>query len=143
MWRQLSTILGHLRSILMHFRCSKQFGAYCIVSFYTFYRVFPVERCLNFLLRNKQTEKIVLVIIAEDPQRREFRDWIQKVSESVRTKNSEIGIAPMSKSDSAFFMMSQAVSSPAPPSGGAVNSQLQESFTITLGAQMKQVYSLF
>jgi len=78
----------------------------------------------------------------KETQRREFRDWIQKVSESVRTKNSEIGIAPMSKSDSAFFMMSQAVSSPAPPSGGAVNSQLQESFTITLGAQMKQMHNL-
>ena len=30
MWRQSSTIVGHLRSILIHFRCSKQFGAYCI-----------------------------------------------------------------------------------------------------------------
>ena len=29
MWRHLSTIVGHLRSILIHFRCSKQFGAYC------------------------------------------------------------------------------------------------------------------
>ena len=29
MWRQLSTIVGHLRSIFIHFRCSKQFGAYC------------------------------------------------------------------------------------------------------------------
>ena len=69
----------------------------------------------------------------KETQKREFRDWIEKVSDSIRTKNSEIGIAPMSKSDSAFFMMSQAVSSPAPPSGGAVNTNLQESFTITLG----------
>lgn len=78
----------------------------------------------------------------KETQKREFRDWIVKVSESVRTKNSEIGIAPMSKSDSAFFVMSQAVSSPAPPSGGAVNTNLQESFTITLGAQMKQMHNL-
>ena len=28
-WRQLSTIVEHLRSILIHFWCSKQFGAYC------------------------------------------------------------------------------------------------------------------
>ena len=33
MWRQLSTIVGHLRSILIHFRCSKQFGAYCIICY--------------------------------------------------------------------------------------------------------------
>ena len=33
MWRHLNTIVGHLRSILIHFRCSKQFGgAYCIKS---------------------------------------------------------------------------------------------------------------
>ena len=37
MWRQLSTIVWHLRSILIHFRCSKQFGAYCI----HVYCVFP------------------------------------------------------------------------------------------------------
>ena len=49
---------------------------------------------------------------------------------------------PMSKSDSAYFMMSSGVSSPAPPSGGAVNPLLQESFTITLGAQMKQMHNL-
>ena len=96
----------------------------------------------NYVKIKANRKKNGLVVRAVDTQRREFRDWIQKVSESVRTKNSEIGIAPMSKSDSAFFMMSQAVSSPAPPSGGAVNSQLQESFTITLGAQMKQVHSL-
>ena len=29
MWRQLSTIVGHLRSILIHFQSAKQFGAYC------------------------------------------------------------------------------------------------------------------
>ena len=35
MWRQLSTIVVHLSSILIHFRCSKQFGAYCTNMFST------------------------------------------------------------------------------------------------------------
>ena len=39
MWRQLSIIVEHLRSILIHFRSSKQFGAYCIY-YVTYMRVF-------------------------------------------------------------------------------------------------------
>ena len=77
----------------------------------------------------------------KETQRREFRDWAMTVNESLKTKNSESGIKPMSKSDSAYFMMSGV--SPAPPSGGAVSTQVpQESFTITLGAQMKQMHNL-
>ena len=77
----------------------------------------------------------------KETQRREFRDWAMMVHESLKTKNSEDGIKPMSKSDSAYFMMSGV--SPAPPSGGAVSTQVpQESFTITLGAQMKQMHNL-
>ena len=34
MWRHLNTIVRHLRSILIHFRCSKQFGAYCICQYF-------------------------------------------------------------------------------------------------------------
>ena len=77
----------------------------------------------------------------KETQRREFRDWAMMVHESLKTKNSEDGIKPMSKSDSAYFMMSGV--SPAPPSGGAVSTEVpQESFTITLGAQMKQMHNL-
>ena len=77
----------------------------------------------------------------KETQRREFRDWAMMVYENLKTKNSEDGIKPMSKSDSAYFMMSGV--SPAPPSGGAVSIQVpQESFTITLGAQMKQMHNL-
>ena len=77
----------------------------------------------------------------KETQRREFRDWAMMVHESLKTKNSEDGIKPMSKSDSAYFMMSGV--STAPPSGGAVSTQVpQESFTITLGAQMKQMHNL-
>jgi len=77
----------------------------------------------------------------KETQRREFRDWAMMVHESLKTKNSEDGIKPMSKSDSAYFMMSGV--SPAPPSGGAVSTVVpQESFTITLGAQMKQTHNL-
>ena len=77
----------------------------------------------------------------KETQRREFRDWAMMVYESLKTKNSEDGIKPMSKSDSAYFMMSGV--SHAPPSGGAVSTLVpQESFTITLGAQMKQMHNL-
>ena len=72
----------------------------------------------------------------KETQKREYRDWVATVSDHKQ------GVVKMSKSDSAYFMMSSGVSSPAPPSGGAVNSSLQESFTITLGAQMKQMHNL-
>jgi len=77
----------------------------------------------------------------KETQKREYRDWVVKCMENV-TENAGENKGKLSKSDSAYFMMSSGVSSPAPPSGGAVNSALQESFTITLGAQLKQMHNL-
>ena len=68
-----------------------------------------------------------------ETQRREFRQWIETVHEdsSVEaTEVSNISIGTMSRSDSAFTMSSMA--------SGARS----ESFTITLGAQMKAMHNL-
>jgi len=63
-------------------------------------------------------------------QLREFREWVMTVHEEYKTSNSiPQGVFP--RSESSFSMSSQ-------PEVAA----LQESFTITLGAQMKQMHNL-
>merc|ERR1719154_441777 len=63
-------------------------------------------------------------------QYREFRSWVMTVHEEFKmTNNIPVGAFP--RSDSSFSMSSQ-------PEVTA----LQESFTITLGAQMKQMHNL-
>lgn len=63
-------------------------------------------------------------------QHREFREWVMCVHEEYRTSNQRpAGLFP--RSESSFSMSSQ-----------TEVSALQESFTITLGAQMKQMHNL-
>ena len=74
---------------------------------------------------------------ARDTQRREFREWVMCVHEELKTNgNGEKGGvmgAGVPRSESAFSIECSMTSS-APV--------LQESFTITLGAQMKQMHNL-
>ncbi len=67
-----------------------------------------------------------------DTQRREFRQWVMCVHEQSKTMATSATSA-LHKSDSAFSMESLCTAAPAP---------LQESFTVTLGAQMKQMHNL-
>ena len=74
---------------------------------------------------------------ARDTQRREFREWVMCVHEELKTNggNGEKGggAAGVPRSESAFSIeCSMTGSAPV----------LQESFTITLGAQMKQMHNL-
>merc|ERR1719233_2676592 len=63
-------------------------------------------------------------------QLREFREWVMTVHEEFKTSNSiPQGLFP--RSESSFSMSSQ-----------PEVATLQESFTITLGAQMKQMHNL-
>jgi len=63
-------------------------------------------------------------------QLREFREWVMTVHEEYKTSNSiPQGVFP--RSESSFSMSSQ-----------PEVATLQESFTITLGAQMKQMHNL-
>jgi len=63
-------------------------------------------------------------------QLREFREWVMTVHEEFKTSNSiPQGVFP--RSESSFSMSSQ-----------PEVATLQESFTITLGAQMKQMHNL-
>merc|ERR1719452_408943 len=63
-------------------------------------------------------------------QHREFRSWVMTVHEEFKmTNNIPVGAFP--RSDSSFSMSSQ-----------PEVTSLQESFTITLGAQMKQMHNL-
>ena len=63
-------------------------------------------------------------------QFREFRSWVMTVHEEYKTTNN-IPVGSFPRSDSSFSMSSQ-----------QEMSALQESFTITLGAQMKQMHNL-
>ena len=69
-----------------------------------------------------------------ETQRREFRQWIQTVHEDSSTSDpnepSMVSAGTMTRSDSAFTMSSM--------TSGAKS----ESFTITLGAQMKAMHNL-
>ena len=74
---------------------------------------------------------------ARDTQRREFREWVMCVHEELKTNgnNGEKGGAMgVPRSESAFSIECSMTSAAAPV--------LQESFTITLGAQMKQMHNL-
>ena len=63
-------------------------------------------------------------------QHREFRSWVMTVHEEFKTTNN-IPVGAFPRSDSSFSMSSQ-----------PEVTSLQESLTITLGAQMKQMHNL-
>ena len=67
-----------------------------------------------------------------ETQRREFRQWIQTVHEDSSTNETQeiTGTGTMTRSDSAFTMSSM------------TSGSKSESFTITLGAQMKAMHNL-
>ena len=74
---------------------------------------------------------------ARDTQRREFREWVMCVHEELRTSSGggENGGGKVPRSESAFSIECSMANS-------AALTALQESFTITLGAQMKQMHNL-
>lgn len=95
------------------------------------------EQDVNSLASQQLDEKELLLSKYESElatlhqsQYREFREWVMCVHEEYRTSNQRpVGIFP--RSESSFSMSSQ-----------TEVSALQESFTVTLGAQMKQMHNL-
>jgi len=95
------------------------------------------EHDVNALATHQIDEKELLISKYESEianlhqeQYREFRSWVMTVHEEFKTTNS-IPKGAFPRSDSSFSMSSQ-----------PEVSTLQESFTITLGAQMKQMHNL-
>ncbi|CAB4055774.1 unnamed protein product [Lepeophtheirus salmonis] len=66
-----------------------------------------------------------------DTQYREFREWVMRVHEEFQRGDESNGNSELARSQSSFSIEA----SPSAP-------RLQESFTITLGAQMKQMHNL-
>ncbi len=79
-----------------------------------------------------------------DTQRREFREWVMCVHEEIKTSGEErrrkkTGSAGSAESTGGISKSESTFSIEAPPSSVPV---MQESFTVTLGAQMKQMHNL-
>ena len=79
------------------------------------------------LLESKYESEIASL---HQEQYREFRSWVMTVHEEFKTTNN-IPVGAFPRSESSFSMSSQ-----------PEVMSLQESFTITLGAQMKQMHNL-
>jgi len=95
------------------------------------------EHDVNALATHQIDEKELLMSKYESEidnlhqeQYREFRSWVMTVHEEFKTTNN-IPVGAFPRSDSSFSMSSQ-----------PEVTLLQESFTITLGAQMKQMHNL-
>lgn len=95
------------------------------------------EHDVNALANHQIDEKELLVSRYESEmaslhqeQYQEFRSWVMTVHEEYKTTNN-IPVGSFPRSESSFSMSSQ-----------PEVTSLQESFTITLGAQMKQMHNL-